>query len=106
MSSRERRDRSWRGGGRPLPLSALLTACAAVALAACSPASSPRPESLDGSASTGAGGSLGSASGGVAEEVSATVETEPVPHGGDAADDPAVWVNPDDPARSAIIGTD
>ena len=45
-------------------------------------------------------------SGGVAEQVSATVETEPVPHGGDAADDPAVWVNPDDPAKSAIIGTD
>jgi 3-phytase len=33
-------------------------------------------------------------------------ETEPVPHGGDAADDPAIWVNPRDPAQSTIIGTD
>lgn len=40
------------------------------------------------------------------DEVRATVETEPVPHGGDAADDPAVWVNPTDPAASAVIGTD
>ena len=38
--------------------------------------------------------------------VEATVETEPVPHGGDAADDPAIWVNPSDPALSTIIGTD
>ncbi|WP_332773508.1 phytase [Phenylobacterium sp.] len=34
------------------------------------------------------------------------VETTPVPHGGDAADDPAIWVDPVDPARSLIIGTD
>jgi 3-phytase len=33
-------------------------------------------------------------------------ETEPVGQGGDAADDPAIWVNPVDPARSLIIGTD
>ena len=33
-------------------------------------------------------------------------ETEPVPHVGDAADDPAIWPNPRDPARSTIIGTD
>ena len=36
----------------------------------------------------------------------ATVETDPVPNGGDAADDPAIWVNPNDPAQSVIIGTD
>ena len=41
-----------------------------------------------------------------AQEVSATVETEPVPHAGDAADDPAIWVHPADPAKSTIIGTD
>jgi 3-phytase len=82
--------------------SAVLTACAAVSLAACSPGSEPR----GGSASTAAGGSLSSASGVVSQEVSATVETEPVPHGGDAADDPAVWVDPADPSMSAIIGTD
>jgi 3-phytase len=35
-----------------------------------------------------------------------TVETAPVPHAGDAADDPAIWVDPADPARSLIIGTD
>ncbi len=38
--------------------------------------------------------------------VKATVETQPVDHGGDAADDPAIWVHPTDPARSAIIATD
>jgi 3-phytase len=30
----------------------------------------------------------------------------PVPNGGDAADDPAIWVNPSNPALSAVIGTD
>ena len=34
-----------------------------------------------------------------------TVETEPVPDGRDAADDPAIWVDPEDPTRSVIIGT-
>jgi 3-phytase len=34
------------------------------------------------------------------------VETTPVSHSGDAADDAAIWVNPSDPARSTIIGTD
>jgi 3-phytase len=38
--------------------------------------------------------------------LTAAAETEPVPHGGDAADDPAIWVNPADPARSTVIGTD
>ncbi|MGH8947909.1 MAG: phytase, partial [Acidimicrobiia bacterium] len=38
-------------------------------------------------------------------QVSATVETDPVPSGGDA-DDPAIWVHPTDPALSIIIGTD
>lgn len=37
--------------------------------------------------------------------VHATVETAPMPVGGDAADDPAIWVNPDDPGLSAILGT-
>lgn len=35
-----------------------------------------------------------------------TLETEPVGHDGDAADDPAIWVHPTDPARSTIIATD
>ena len=37
--------------------------------------------------------------------VPATAETPPVEDGGDAADDPAIWVNPADPAKSLIIGT-
>lgn len=40
------------------------------------------------------------------ESVTATVETDPVPSGGDAADDPAIWIHPTDPAQSTIIGTD
>ncbi|MEU6439058.1 phytase [Streptomyces sp. NPDC047046] len=38
--------------------------------------------------------------------VTATLETEPVGHSGDAADDPAIWVNPEDPAKSAVVATD
>jgi 3-phytase len=38
--------------------------------------------------------------------VTATVETTPVRHSGDAADDPAVWVHPTDPARSLVLGDD
>jgi 3-phytase len=30
----------------------------------------------------------------------------PVPNSGDAADDPAIWVNQSNPAQSAVIGTD
>ncbi len=36
----------------------------------------------------------------------AAVETGPVPSLGDAADDPAIWVNPHDPAQSRVLGTD
>jgi 3-phytase len=38
--------------------------------------------------------------------VPASAETDPVPSGGDAADDPALWIHPDDPARSRVLGTD
>jgi len=38
--------------------------------------------------------------------VTASVETVPVPHSGDAADDAAVWVHPSDPSLSTVIGTD
>ncbi len=38
--------------------------------------------------------------------VYATLETAPVPHAGDAADDPAIWRDATDPARSTVIGTD
>lgn len=39
-------------------------------------------------------------------QVFAEVETAPVHSRGDAADDPAIWVNPHDPAESRILGTD
>lgn len=35
-----------------------------------------------------------------------TMETEPVSNDGDAADDPAIWAHPTDPAQSVIIATD
>ncbi|MFJ3727884.1 phytase [Streptomyces sp. NPDC090045] len=38
--------------------------------------------------------------------VTATVETAPVSHSGDAADDPAIWVHPTDPAKSVVVATD
>jgi 3-phytase len=40
------------------------------------------------------------------KRVSATVETEPVASSRDAADDPAIWIHPTDPAKSLVIGTD
>jgi 3-phytase len=39
-------------------------------------------------------------------EVTATVETVPVSHDLDAADDIAIWIHPTDPSLSTIIGTD
>jgi 3-phytase len=41
-----------------------------------------------------------------APTVQATGETDPVPGRGDAADDPAIWVNRANPAESLVIGTD
>ena len=38
--------------------------------------------------------------------ISATIETDPVPHSGDAADDAAIWVNQNNRSLSTIIGTD
>ena len=38
--------------------------------------------------------------------VHAVVETEPVRGRGDAADDPAIWIHPDDASLSLILGTD
>lgn len=51
-------------------------------------------------------GNTTDASGKTIESVVATVETDPVPSAGDAADDPAIWVHPDDVTQSTIIGTD
>jgi 3-phytase len=41
-----------------------------------------------------------------AEPVWPVAETDPMPHSGDAADDPAIWVHPSRPELSTIIGTD
>ncbi|MYA31992.1 MAG: phytase [Gammaproteobacteria bacterium] len=38
--------------------------------------------------------------------VYAVVETEPVRGGGDAADDPAIWIHPADASLSLVLGTD
>ncbi|KHA65416.1 phytase [Sphingomonas sp. Ant20] len=38
--------------------------------------------------------------------VAATAETDPVDTAADAADDPTIWRNPADPAKSLVIGTD
>lgn len=38
--------------------------------------------------------------------VSASVESAPTGSFGDAADDPVIWANPDDPAQSLVIATD
>lgn len=38
--------------------------------------------------------------------VSAIAETEPVSSRDDAADDPAIWVNENDPSSSVVLGTD
>ena len=35
-----------------------------------------------------------------------TVQTEPVPSAGDAADDPAIWIHPDNRRASRVLGTD
>lgn len=37
--------------------------------------------------------------------VAAVAQTDPVAHHGDAADDPAIWIHPEDPARSLVLGT-
>ncbi|MFC4783449.1 phytase [Nocardioides sp. MAHUQ-72] len=42
----------------------------------------------------------------VVGQVAPVAETEPVLHTGDAADDPAIWVDPADPAASLVIGND
>ena len=38
--------------------------------------------------------------------VTAPVDTAPVRHGGDAADDPAIWVDPVEPGKSLILSDD
>jgi 3-phytase len=54
----------------------------------------------------GAPANAGSAAKAGAHTVHAVLETPPVETWGDAADDPAIWVNPRDPSRSVVIATD
>lgn len=42
----------------------------------------------------------------IIEQIASVVETQPVSGIGDAADDPAIWQHPTDPASSLIIGND
>jgi 3-phytase len=42
----------------------------------------------------------------VVEEVAADAKTQPSQHAGDSMDDPAIWVDRRDPARSLVIGND
>jgi parallel beta-helix repeat protein len=71
---------------------------APVATAAPTPAPTPAPTAAPAPAPGPVNPTNGS--------VTATAETAPVPHSGDAADDPAIWVNAADPSRSTVIGTD
>lgn len=48
----------------------------------------------------------GSATAGPVRSAAPSAETDPVPHAGDAADDPAIWRDGRRPGRSTIIGTD
>jgi len=43
---------------------------------------------------------------GATYQVQATVETDPVHTSGDGADDTAIWLHPDTPGQSLIVGTD
>ena len=71
-----------------LPLTKLSLACMVFMLGLCS-STEPLPI-------------LVAASGGV----TAIVETQPVPSSGDAADDMAIWIHPQNTSQSIIIGTD
>lgn len=53
-----------------------------------------------------AGGPIYKLSNETVVSVSASIETTAVSSWGDAADDPAIWVNSDDPSQSLIYGTD
>ena len=52
------------------------------------------------------GSNAGPSGPGPGAQVVATLETPPVDSQGDAADDPAIWVHPADPALSLVIATD
>lgn len=79
----------------------ILTGIAVVA-AACTAMPKEPPEIVSPSAVSPAPGAPAGQPPGT---ITWAVETDPLPDGRDAADDPAIWVDPDDGARSVIIGT-
>jgi 3-phytase len=101
MGIRKAGDRMRRCVARPAAPTVVLAACAVLVVTGCNAGASEDT----GSAPT-APRSLPSLSGEIPDRVAPTVETEPVSHSGDAADDPAIWVNPLDPAMSAVVATD
>jgi 3-phytase len=100
MGIRKAGDRMWRYVRRPAAPPVVLTVCAVVAVTGCTAGTSENTRNAATAART-----LSSLSE-IPQRVSPTVETEPVPHSGDAADDPAIWVNPANPGTSAVIATD
>jgi 3-phytase len=91
-----------------LALASLLPACASQdgGSAATDPATTEMQPTTSEEDVTTTSESDGETVGGGSGPIAATVETDPVPHRGDAADDPAIWVHPTAPAESTIIGTD
>ena len=77
---------------RPISLSACAILCAAMACAGCASAHAVRPTQT--------------AARGEPVPVRPSAETSPTVSREDAADDPAVWVHPTDPARSLVRGSD
>jgi len=69
-------------------LAAVLLSSTSLILAACGEDDGPAPAPAD------------------VVDVLPFAETAPVISTDDAADDPAIWVNPEDPAKSLIVGTD
>ena len=101
-------DRSRSPRRRRRPLAAALTVTSVVVLSACTSGSAGDGEAppAAGGSTSAAGESTSAAGDVVTAKAAPTEETDPVHHDGDAADDPAIWVNPDDPAKSAIVATD
>lgn len=78
---------------------------------ASSAADAPAITGLDAPATTGVDASAGAETTVLAVaqptgDARPSVETVPVAHSGDAADDPAIWRDPVDPSRSIVIGND
>ena len=61
---------------------------------------------IAGTLSLPGGGATGAQASARARIVEPALETEPADSYGDAADDPAIWVDRGNPARSVVIGTD